>query len=40
VRNSTGDKYLSVTAREMMISAAEVMVKYRKAAAIEGIVAL
>ncbi len=40
VRNSTGDKYLSVTAREMMISTAEVMVKYRKAAAIEGIVSL
>ncbi len=39
-RHSKGGKYISVTLKEMMISPAEVIERYRKAAAIEGIMAL
>jgi len=39
-RNSSGGKYISVTVKEMMLSAEEVVERYRKAAEIEGIIAL
>ncbi|MBK6963484.1 MAG: DUF493 family protein [Bacteroidales bacterium] len=39
-RHSSGGKYISVTVKEMMISPAEITERYRKAAEIEGIIAL
>ena len=39
-RNSRNGKYISITVKEMMIDAAEVMDRYRQAADIEGIIAL
>lgn len=39
-RHSSGGKYVSVTVKEMMLSAAEVVERYRKTAEIEGIIAL
>ena len=39
-RHSSGGKYISVTVKEMMLSAEEVVERYRKAAEIEGIIAL
>lgn len=39
-RNSSKEKYISVTIKEMMMDPAEVMQRYRLAAEIEGIVAL
>jgi len=39
-RNSSKEKYISVTIKEMMMDAAEVIQRYRLAAEIEGIVAL
>jgi uncharacterized protein len=39
-RHSAGGKYISVTVKEMMINPAEIIERYRKAALIEGIIAL
>lgn len=39
-RNSSNDKYISITVKEMMMDVAEVMNRYRQAAQIEGIIAL
>lgn len=39
-RNSRNGKYISITVKEMMMDAAEVMDRYRQAAQIEGIIAL
>ena len=39
-RNSSKEKFISVTIKEMMMDAAEVIQRYRLAAEIEGIVAL
>ncbi|MBW6489796.1 MAG: hypothetical protein K0B15_01250 [Lentimicrobium sp.] len=39
-RNSNAGKYISVTIKEMMMDASEVIVRYRKASEIEGLIAL
>ena len=39
-RHSANGKYISITVKEMMISPAEITQRYRKAAEIEGIIAL
>lgn len=39
-RHSSGGKYISVTVKEMMLSADEVVERYRKASKIEGIISL
>jgi putative lipoic acid-binding regulatory protein len=39
-RNSSNGKYISITVKEMMMNAAEVMNRYRQAAQIEGIITL
>lgn len=39
-RHSSGGKYISVTVKELMLSPAEIVERYRKAAVIEGIMAL
>jgi tRNA G37 N-methylase Trm5 len=39
-RHSANGKYISITVKEMMISPAEITERYRKAAEIEGIIAL
>jgi hypothetical protein len=39
-RHSSGGKYISVTVKEMMLSPAEIVERYRKASVIEGIIAL
>ena len=39
-RHSAGGKYMSVTVKEMMLSADEVIERYEKASAIEGVRAL
>lgn len=39
-RNSKNGKYISITVKEMMIDAAEVMDRYRQVSEIEGIMAL
>lgn len=39
-RHSAGGKYMSITIKEMMLSADEVIERYEKASAIEGIRAL
>lgn len=39
-RYSAGGKYLSITAREVMMSADEVVERYDKASAIEGVIML
>lgn len=39
-RNSRNGKYISITVKEMMMNAAEVMERYRQAAQIEDIIAL
>ncbi|MBS1582622.1 MAG: DUF493 family protein [Bacteroidetes bacterium] len=37
---STGGKYLSLTVREVMLSAEEVIARYDRASAIEGVIVL
>jgi len=37
---STGGKYLSITVREVMINADEVVARYEKASEIEGVIVL
>ncbi|HOP13819.1 hypothetical protein [Lentimicrobium sp.] len=39
-RHSSGGKYISVTVKELMLSPAEIVERYRKASVIEGIIAL
>lgn len=39
-RQSSSNKFISITAKEMMISSKEVIKVYRKAAEIEGIISL
>ena len=39
-RQSAGGKYVSITIKEMMLSADEVIDRYKKASAIEGIIVL
>jgi hypothetical protein len=39
-RHSSGGKYISVTVKELMLNPAEIIERYRKAAEIEGIIAL
>ena len=39
-RNSKNGKYISITVKEMMMDAAEVMDRYRQAAQIEDVIAL
>lgn len=39
-RHSSGGKYVSITVKEMMLSADEVIERYRKASAIEGVIVL
>ena len=39
-RNSRNGKYISITVKEMMMDAAEIMGRYRQAAQIEDIIAL
>jgi putative lipoic acid-binding regulatory protein len=39
-RNSKGGKYVSITVQEVMLSADEVIERYRKASAIEGVIVL
>lgn len=39
-RNSKGGKYVSITVKEVMLSADEVIDRYRKASAIEGVIVL
>lgn len=39
-RQSSSNKFISITAKEMMISSEEVIKVYRKAAKIEGIISL
>lgn len=39
-RHSSGGKYISVTVKELMLNPAEIIDRYRKAAEIEGIIAL
>ncbi len=39
-RHSAGGKYVSITVKEVMLSADEVIDRYRKASAIEGVRAL
>jgi putative lipoic acid-binding regulatory protein len=39
-RHSAGGKYMSITIKEMMLSADEVIERYEKASAIEGVRAL
>lgn len=39
-KHSTHGKYLSITVKEMMLSADEVVERYRKALEIEGVIAL
>jgi len=39
-RYSAGGKYLSITAKEVMISADEVVARYERAAMIQGVIAL
>jgi len=40
VRTSSSDKYISITGRELMLSADEVIERYKKAQHIEGLLAL
>ncbi|TND08853.1 MAG: hypothetical protein FD123_1707 [Bacteroidetes bacterium] len=40
LRSSSNDKYTSITAREVMLSPEMVIAVYRKAASIEGVIAL
>jgi putative lipoic acid-binding regulatory protein len=39
-RDSKGGKYVSVTVKELMLSADEVIDRYKKAVAIEGVIVL
>jgi putative lipoic acid-binding regulatory protein len=39
-RHSAGGKYVSITVKEMMLSAEEVIDRYEKASAIEGVIVL
>lgn len=39
-RYSAGGKYLSITAKEVMLSADEVVARYERAAMIQGVIAL
>jgi hypothetical protein len=39
-RYSTGGKYLSITVKEVMMNADEVVVRYDRAAAIQGVIVL
>ncbi len=39
-RHSSGGKYVSITVKEMMLSADEVIERYQKASAIEGVIVL
>jgi hypothetical protein len=39
-RHSKGGKYISITVKELMLSPAEIVERYRKASVIEGIIAL
>ena len=39
-RHSAGGKYVSITVKEMMLSADEVIERYQKASAIEGVIVL
>jgi hypothetical protein len=39
-RHSKGGKYVSITVQEVMLSADEVIERYRKASAIEGVIVL
>ncbi len=39
-RHSAGGKYVSITVKEMMLSAEEVIERYEKASAIEGVIVL
>lgn len=39
-KHSSGGKYISVTVKEMMLSPAEVVERYRQASVIEGIMSL
>ena len=39
-RHSAGGKYVSITVKEMMLSVDEVIDRYKKASAIEGVIVL
>lgn len=39
-RHSTGGKYVSITVKEVMMNADEVIERYQKASAIEGVIVL
>ena len=39
-RHSAGGKYVSITVKELMLSADEVIERYQKASAIEGVIVL
>lgn len=39
-RHSAGGKYVSITVKELMLSAEEVIDRYQKASAIEGVIVL
>jgi uncharacterized protein len=39
-KNSTGGKYVSITVKEVMLDVDEVIDRYRKASAIEGVIVL
>ena len=39
-RHSAGGRYVSITVKEMMLSADEVIERYHKASAIEGVISL
>jgi len=39
-RQSAGGKYVSITVKELMLSADEVIQRYQKALAIEGVIVL
>ena len=39
-RHSAGGKYVSITVKEMMLSVDEVIERYQKASAIEGVIVL
>jgi len=39
-RHSAGGKYVSITVKEVMLNADEVIERYRKASAIEGVIVL
>ncbi len=40
IRNSRNDKYLSISAKELMLNAESVIQRYEKASTIEGIISL